>query len=254
MKKAKLTAILLSIFIMLMSLTPAAFAVEGFDSLGGILGIPEMDPNKVDQALDNFGGNGGLNFSDLFGGGLLSKIKDALGGDADGKSTSDILGAITSLFGGGSLSKDLLSPDVLDQIAKLLAAENITTTEEETTAPPPSTTEPTTVFTPPTTEPTTVYTPPATSYQGAQNYPTSGYVAPPATDPTSAYSEPSSYQYVPVMNTTVPFLEPTDNYLVEDDFGEDAGVSGKMIVGIIILVMSAAAVVVVAVLLKKSRM
>lgn len=259
MKKTKLLATFLCVILVLTAISPMAFALEGLGSLGDLIGISGgIGEKQIDEALDEIGNNGGggFSFSDFFSGNGLSKIREALGGAADGQSDGSIISAITKLLGGSSLSKDLLSPDILDQLAKSLAGENITTTEApSTTLPAPTTTEPaptTTEPVPSTTlpQPTAPYVPP-TVYQGPQTYPTATYVPPTSTEPTSAF-DPSAYQYVPVMNTTVPILEPTDNYLVEDD--EDAGISGKMIIGIVILVLSAGAVVAVAVLLKKSRM
>lgn len=281
MKKSKIMALMLSVLMLVALLTPAVYAIDTSELKGifGILGGGDIDPNGVDGILDSIvGGGSSFNLSDLFGGGTLGKIRDSLGAAAAGASDSDILSGIMSLVGGNSaLSQDLLSPDILDSLAALLAGENITTTapatsetapilttspitEDESTTEEESTTEPVTeepsVTVPATTEAPATEAPatetPASVYSGADIYTTFPYAEPSTVPTTSAYDF-STYQYVPAVSATVEALVPTSNRIIEDDDYGDEGVSARMIAGIVILAITGVAVAAFAVLYKKNR-
>lgn len=274
MKKTKLIALMLAALMLTVLLTPAVSAVDfsGFESFWGLIGGKDAKEDDVNGILDSlFGGNDSLNLSDLLSGNGLDKFRELLGG-AGGASDDALSNAISSLLGGNSsITEDLLSPDILDKITAMLAGEDIPTTaaleiptlpttaptEESTTIPEETTTLPT-----PPTEPSTTapYYPPTTIFSGAQTYTTNPYTTNPyATNPylttTNPY-ETSSYQYVPVVSETVSQLMPSDFKPVVNDYDDEDlqdGISGKMILGIIILVISGGAVVAVALVLKKSR-
>lgn len=280
MKKTKIFALILAALLLTVTLTPAVSALDfsGLESFLGLIGGNDVDPDNMNGILDSlFEGKSSVNLSDILSGNGLDKIREALGGAANGAPDDALSNAISSLLGGnGAVSKDFFSSDFLDKLTAILAGEDITAaptdiptlptnaTEESTT----SVEESTTVPTPPTEAYTTTQaytTVPysynfTTVYSGAQTYPTNAYTTNPyATNPylttTNPY-ETSTYQYVPVVSETVSQLTPSDFNPVVNDY-DDAdlqdGVSAKMVIGIIILVLSGGAVVAVALVLKKSR-
>lgn len=261
MNKKKICAALLAAILIIVPLSPSAFAMSAIFSEDGPFG--DLIGGLSDTIAELFGQNtpgGDAKLSDLFSNpeGVLDTIRERIGTAVDDQT---LIEAISQLLGNSAQSfnlSDLTSNDFLNRLRKYLGMAEVT--EESTTAPAPSATEPTTAYTPTTqaTQPQTVYyyyipstaasTAPATTvYSGAQTY---------SVPDTTVAQE--TYSYVQPSMVTVPELttQSAFNPVITEDPTEAPAKSGstaKTVIGVVILVLSLAAVVVVAVILRKSK-
>ena len=262
MNKKKICAALLAAILLIVPLSPSAFALSSLFSEDGPFG--DLVGGLSDTIAELFGQNtpgGNAKLSDLFSnpGGVLDTIRERIGTAVDDQT---LIEAISQLLGNAEQSfnlNDLTSNDFLNRLRKYLGMAEVT--EESTTAAAPTTAPaPTTAYTPTTqaTQPATVYyyyipstaayTPPATTvYSGAQTY----------SVPDTTVSQ-ETYSYVQPSMVTVPELttQTTFNPVITEDPTEAPAKSGstaKTVIGVVILVLSLAAVVVVAVILRKSK-
>ena len=265
MNKKKICAALLAAILLIVPLSPSAFALSSLFSEDGPFG--DLVGGLSDTIAELFGQNtpgGNAKLSDLFSnpGGVLDTIRERIGTAVDDQT---LIEAISQLLGNAEQSfnlNDLTSNDFLNRLRKYLGMAEVT--EESTTAAAPTTASaPTTAYTP-TTQPTqamppqTVYyyyipstaaptAPPTTVFSGAQTY-----SVPSTTVPEETYS------YVQPSMITVPELttQTTFNPVITEDPTEapvKSGSTAKTVIGVVILVLSLAAVVVVAVILRKSK-
>lgn len=260
MNKKKICAALLAAILIIVPLSPTAFAMSSLFSEDGPFG--DVIGGLSDTIAELFGQNtpgGNAKLSDLFSNpqGVLDTIRERIGTAVDDQT---LIEAISQLLGNSTQSfnlSDLTSNDFLNRLRKYLGMEEIT---EESSTAEPLTTEPTTTYTPTAqaTQPATVYyyyipstaayTSPATTvYSGAQTY----------SVPDTTVSQ-ETYSYVQPSMVTVPELttQTTFNPIITEDPTEAPAKSGstaKTVIGVVILVLSLAAVVVVAVILRKSK-
>ena len=264
MNKKKICAALLAAVLLLIPLSPSAFAMSSLFSEDGPFGDLIGGLSDSIAALfgqDTPGGNARL--SDLFSnpGGVLDTIRERIGTAVDDQT---LIEAISQLLNNSEQSfnlSDLTSNEFLNRLRKYLGMAEVT--EESTTAEAPATTEaPATDYTP-TTQPTqpapqTVYyyyipstaaptAPPTTVFSGAQTY---------SVPSTTVQAE--TYSYVQPSMVTVPELttQAAFNPVVTEDITEAPAKSGstaKTVIGVVILVLSLAAVVVVAVILRRGE-
>ncbi len=247
-KTTKLLAVVLAAMMLLIPLSTTVFAMD----MANIIGI---DLDAILGALGGLTGNNGNTGTDETNGGGIdlsdflsdpSSILSAFSGLLGNVSTEDLIGAITSVLGGGeAMNIDQLMESVLvllgtfeSTTAPVETTTEETTTEETTTEE--TTTEETTTEVPTTTPPTTqappVYTPPTYT-------------------PTTQAPETTTYTYIPPEIVTMEPLtgETYAPVIYDDNVGSSDDVTVKMVIGIVILVISGAAVVAVAIVLKKSR-
>ncbi|MBQ2758641.1 MAG: hypothetical protein IKJ88_02685 [Clostridia bacterium] len=247
-KTTKLLAVVLAAMMLLIPLSTTVFAMD----MANIIGI---DLDAILGALGGLTGNNGNTGTDETNGGGIdlsdflsdpSSILSAFSGLLGNVSTEDLIGAITTVLGGGeAMNIDQLMESVLvllgtfeSTTAPVETTTEETTTEETTTEE--TTTEETTTEVPTTTPPTTqappVYTPPTYT-------------------PTTQAPETTTYTYIPPEIVTMEPLtgETYAPVIYDDNVGSSDDVTVKMVIGIVILVISGAAVVAVAIVLKKSR-
>lgn len=248
-KTTKLLAVVLAAMMLLIPLSTTVFAMD----MANIIGI---DLDAILGALGGLTGNNGNTGTDETNGGGIdlsdflsdpSSILSAFSGLLGNVSTEDLIGAITTVLGGGggAMNMDQLMESVLvllgtfeSTTAPVETTTEETTTEETTTEE--TTTEETTTEVPTTTPPTTqappVYTPPTYT-------------------PTTQAPETTTYTYIPPEIVTMEPLtgETYAPVIYDDNVGSSDDVTVKMVIGIVILVISGAAVVAVAIVLKKSR-
>lgn len=248
-KTTKLLAVVLAAMMLLIPLSTTVFAMD----MANIIGI---DLDAILGALGGITGNNGNTGTDETNGGGVdlsdflsdpSSILNAFSGLLGNVSTEDLIGAITSVLGGGgAMDMDQLMESVL----VLLGTFESTTAPVETTTEEPTTEEPTTEE-PTTEQPTTL--PPETT-TAVQNTTPPTYT-PPTYTPTTQAPETTTYTYIPPEIVTMEPLtgETYAPVIYDDNTGSSDDVTVKMVIGIIILVISGAAVVAVAVVLKKSR-
>ena len=252
-KTTKILAVVLAAMMLLIPLSTTAFAMDMANIIGidldGILGAlgGALSGNNGNTGTDETNG-GGIDLSDFLSD--PSSILGAFSGLLGNVSTEDLIGAITTVLGGGgTMNMDQLVESVL----VLLGTFESTTTPIETTTEE-TTTEPTTAET--TTEPTTAEpttkAPEATTVTQSATPPT---YTPPTYTPTTQAPETTTYTYIPPEIITMEPLtgETFAPVIYDENTGSSDSVTAKMVIGIVILVISGAAVVAVAVVLKKSR-
>ena len=249
-KTTKILAVVLAAMMLLIPLSTTVFALDmsniiGID-LNGVLGAlgGALSGNNGNTGTDETNG-GGIDLSDFLSD--PSSILNAFSGLLGNVSTEDLIGAITSVLGGGgAMDMDQLMESVL----VLLGTFESTTAPVETTTEEPTTEESTTAET--TTEEPTTKAPETTT--AVQNTTPPTYT-PPTYVPTTQAPETTTYTYIPPEIITMEPLtgETFAPVIYDDNSGSSDDVTVKMVIGIVILVISGAAVVAVAVVLKKSR-
>ena len=253
-KTTKILAVVLAAMMLLIPLSTTVFAMDianivGID-LDGILGAlgGALSGNNGNTGTDETNG-GGVDLSDFLAD--PSSILNAFSGLLGNVSTEDLIGAITTVLGGGGGAMDM--DQLIESVLVLLGTFESTTAPIETTTEE-TTTEPTTAETTTeetTTEPTTKAPESTTAVQNT----TPPTYTPPTYVPTTQAPETTTYTYIPPEIVTMEPLtgETFAPVIYDDNTGSSDDVTAKMVVGIVILVISGAAVVAVAVVLKKSR-